>query len=158
MDSTGIFNEIVHRRDVWNLSAYSWSTFGYILIVAGTLSGLSITAFATTLGDKWTRSMGFCSAACTALLASLHPLETGDNFREAWRIIDQSILEYNATDKTKDDVKRLLKSLHEGEEFLRQASIKIVIPNGNNNPSEPSKPNTTPETTKPNTTPEPIKH
>jgi hypothetical protein len=137
-----IFNEAIRRRGVWNLSSYSWSTFGYILIVTGTLSGLSITAFTDTLGVEWTRAMGFLSAACTALVASLHPIDTGDNFREAWRILDQAILEYRSTDKTREDVLKLLKSLHEGEKFLGQASIKIVIPNGNtadiNSPTQPA--------------------
>lgn len=131
MSFEDILNEAIHRRDIWNLSSYSWSSFGYILIVTGTLSGLSITAFTDSLGIKTTRIIGFVSAACTALVASLHPIDTGDNFREAWRILDQAILEYKSTDKTKEDVTKLLKSIHDGEEFLRQANIKIAIPSGN---------------------------
>jgi hypothetical protein len=112
--------EVLALLETWDASSVRFLVAGYLLVGLGILSGLAVTAFTSTLPNLAIKTLGFVSAACTGLLAAYHPIEVGNSFRDAWRVLNAASLEYKLDEK-KRTADRLVEAVREGESLIARA-------------------------------------
>jgi len=101
----------------WDSSSIRYLYAGYILVGVGILSGLGVTAFTEMLPKIWIKILGFLAAGCTAILASYQPIESGNAFRDAWRVLNKASVEYKLVEASRDPAK-LVAAMEEGERII----------------------------------------
>ena len=112
--------EISILLKTWDSSSTMFLILGYGLVGIGILCSLAVGAFAATLDNKYIKILGFVSAACTALLAAYHPIDVGNAFRDAWRIMNAASLEYKI-DESKRVPQTLVGAMREGESIIARS-------------------------------------
>lgn len=117
--------EITSLLAVWDTNAIKYMYAGYILVAVGIVSGLAVTAFADKLGTTWVRVLGFVAALCTTVLASFNPIEAGNDFREAWRVLNEASLTYKLNEKDRDPA-NLVAAVKEGESIISRIPLAKI--------------------------------
>lgn len=127
-------SDIATLLGVWDASSLRYSYGGYALVTIGVLSSLAVTSFTDALSKVSIKVLGFVAAACTALLASFHPIETGNAFRDAWRVLNAAAISYKLNENQRDPAK-LVEAMKEGEVIIARVqgssgNLTITKPSG----------------------------
>jgi hypothetical protein len=129
----------------WHFSSYAWLIGGYTLSIAGVIFGLAVTSYADTLDKPKLKRYGFFAAVSAAILTTLNPIQTGNQFRQAWRVLSNAVFTYEF-DESNRNITNLIAAVREGEGILQMTPTQNQIqkPSGGNQGALVSKPKDSP--------------
>jgi len=128
----GLEQRVAQRLKSWDRLANIWHFSGVSLSLFGVASGLAITAFTQSIGELGTRCLGFLAALSPAVLGALKPVDMGNRYRRAWRVLDDATMRFEPG----DDASRgaLIDAVRKGEDIIglvrSEAEVSDKMPPG----------------------------
>jgi hypothetical protein len=85
----------------WNWSAFFYQVLAYGLSFVGIVSGIGVTYFVgggkgLEYAATYATALGFLGAVCAAVSGVLRPMQIGNRYRNAWRLLNVSRLRYQS--------------------------------------------------------------
>ena len=135
--ATPVPSDIEILLKTWNNSSTLFLSIGYGLLGLGLLCSLAITVFTDTLNPIKIKILGFVAAASTAILAAFHPIEAGNAFRDAWRVLNRAAVQFKTSDEKLKDSSTLIDAMSKGEEIIArvQGQVPLAQSTGSQKPS-----------------------
>lgn len=114
----------------WNNSSTLFLVIGYGFLGIGLLCSLGVTVFTDYLKPLAIKSLGFAAAASTGILAAFHPIEAGNAFRDAWRVLNRASIEFKLADDKDKNRGSLLDAMSKGEEIIARVQGQVPTTQG----------------------------
>jgi hypothetical protein len=81
----------------WNNSAYFYQGLAYALSIGGVVSGLGVTYYVGAGHDSiYATWLGIAGAACAAISGVVRPMQIGNRYRNAWRMLNVCRLRFES--------------------------------------------------------------